>query len=180
MSSPPKQASDRSTVINLLIALRPDQWTKNLLVFAALLFGQRLFDLQAVILAIKAFTIFCALSGAVYLINDVTDRGGDRSHPHKSRRPIAAGLLSPTLAVGVAVVLNAVALGVAFQISTYFGIVGTAYAGLLILYSVLLKHIVVIDVMTIATGFVLRAVAGGAAIDVPISAWLLILSLIHI
>ena len=142
--------------------------------FAALLFGQRLFDLQAVILAIKAFTIFCALSGAVYLINDVTDRGGDRSHPHKSRRPIAAGLLSPTLAVGVAVVLNAVALGVSFQISTYFGIVGTAYAGLLILYSVLLKHIVVIDVLTIATGFVLRAVAGGAAIEVPISAWLLI------
>ena len=174
MSSPPKQASDRSTVINLLIALRPNQWTKNLLVFAALLFGQRLLDLQSVILAIKAFIIFCALSGAVYLINDVTDRGGDRSHPHKSRRPIAAGLISPTLAVGVAVFLDAVALGLAFQISPYLGIVGTAYAGLLILYSVLLKHIVVIDVMTIATGFVLRAVAGGAAIDVPISAWLLI------
>ncbi|MSO55741.1 MAG: decaprenyl-phosphate phosphoribosyltransferase [Acidobacteria bacterium] len=165
---------NRPLPLNLLISLRPGQWTKNLFVFAALVFAQKLGDPQAVHQAIVAFVVFCALSGAVYLINDVFDREQDRRHPLKARRPIASGALSPTIAVAAAAVMAAASLAVAFSLGLPFFATAAAYLALLAAYSVFLKHYVIIDVLTIAAGFTLRAVAGGAAISVPISHWLLV------
>jgi 4-hydroxybenzoate polyprenyltransferase len=167
-----------SVPLNLLLSLRPGQWTKNLLVFAGLIFARRLFDPAAVLTATEAFLVFCALSGAVYLINDVADRESDRRHPLKRRRAIAAGVVPVRLAMGTAAVLLAVALGAAFLISRPFGIVALAYASLQGLYSGPLKHIVIIDVLTLAIGFVLRAVGGAVAIDVSISHWLLVCTIL--
>ena len=181
-AEPPAQvahgARRRPLVVSLLLSLRPDQWTKNLLVFAGLLFGQRLFDPKAVGEAVAAFVIFCALSGVVYLINDVVDRDSDRQHPLKSRRPIASGAVSVPLALGTALVLGAAALAAAFALGLRFAAVAIAYVALLALYSVVLKHRVIIDVLTIAVGFVLRAVAGAVAIEVEISHWLLVCTIL--
>jgi 4-hydroxybenzoate polyprenyltransferase len=165
---------NRSTVANLFYSLRPDQWTKNLFVFAALIFAVKLFDPAALALATAAFLIFCALSGAVYLVNDVSDREADQRHPLKRLRPIASGALAPGTALAAAVVLFAAALGAAFAIRLSFGLVAAAYAALFIFYTHALKHVVILDVMSIAIGFVLRAVAGGLVIGVPISDWLLV------
>ena len=168
----------RSTVLNLIISIRPGQWTKNLLIFAGLLFGLRLLDPIAVVDATLAFAIFCGLSGAVYLINDVLDRETDRQHPLKARRPIASGAVSVPLAIGTAAVVGVVGVTAAFAINLRLGIVSAAYLTLLGLYSAALKHIVIIDVLTIAVGFVLRAIAGAVAIDVEISHWLLVCTIL--
>jgi 4-hydroxybenzoate polyprenyltransferase len=169
-----REASNRSLALNLLISLRPRQWAKNLLVFAGLLFGLRLFDPGAVGRAFAAFGVFCVLSGVVYLINDIADRDVDRQHPHKSQRPIASGALSVPAAVTSAIGLGVVALLGAFMLGPRFFIIAALYLALLALYSGLLKHIVIIDVLTIAVGFVLRAVAGAVAVNVDISHWLLV------
>ncbi|HTL02446.1 MAG TPA: decaprenyl-phosphate phosphoribosyltransferase [Vicinamibacterales bacterium] len=155
-------------------SLRPRQWTKNLFVFGALVFAQKLGDGAAVTKAVVAFVVFCALSGVVYLINDVLDREQDRRHPLKAKRPIASGALSASAAVVAAVVLGAAALAAAFALGPSFLAVATAYLLLQLTYSALLKHIVILDVLTIAAGFTLRAVAGGAAINVPVSHWLVL------
>jgi len=157
----------------ILVSLRPRQWVKNLFVFAGLVFGQRLFT-AAFWPALGAFAIFCALSGAIYLLNDVADRDKDRLHPKKRERPVAAGRLSIRLALGVAGTLVVVALVAASRVSTGFLLVAVAYVVLLSAYSAWLKHIVIVDVLTVAVGFVLRALAGTLAIDVAISGWLLI------
>src|SRR5262245_35866767 len=164
----------RPLALNLLISLRPGHWTKNLLVFAGLVFGQRLFQPAAVGAAAAAFAIFCALSGVVYLLNDVADRESDRRHPLKSRRPIASGELPVAVALGAAAAIGMVAIVAAFAISRSLGVVAIAYVALLGLYSTALKHVVIIDVLTIAGGFVLRAVAGAVAVNVEISHWLLV------
>jgi 4-hydroxybenzoate polyprenyltransferase len=164
----------RPTVLSLIVSVRPEQWTKNLLIFAGLLFARRLFDPAAVAEASFAFVIFCGLSGAVYVINDVLDRESDREHPVKARRPIASGELSVPAAAWTAAVLVVAGLGGAFELNSRLGIVAATYFGLFGLYSALLKHIVIIDVLTIALGFVLRAVAGAVAIEVEISHWLLV------
>jgi 4-hydroxybenzoate polyprenyltransferase len=163
---------------NLLVSLRPDQWTKNLLVFAALVFARRLFDLASVAAAVEAFVIFCFLSGVVYLVNDVMDRDSDRRHPLKSRRPIAAGELPVVTALTAAGLLCAVSLAAAFTLGWRFGAVAGVYVSLLVLYSGPLKHLVIIDVLTVAMGFVLRAVAGAVAIDVLISRWLFVCTIL--
>jgi 4-hydroxybenzoate polyprenyltransferase len=163
-----------SLALNLLRCLRPGQWTKNLLVFAGLLFGRRLFDAQAVGDALIAFVVFCALSGAVYLVNDVADRESDRKHPVKARRPIAAGVVPVSTALITAAVLIVGALAVATFLGRAFTLVAVAYVLLQLLYSGPLKHIVIIDVLTLAMGFVLRAVAGAVAVRVEISHWLLV------
>jgi 4-hydroxybenzoate polyprenyltransferase len=165
-------------VSNLLISLRPDQWTKNLLVFAALIFARKLFDLSSVVAAMEAFVIFCFLSGVVYLVNDVMDRESDRRHPLKSRRPIAAGELPVVTALAAAGLLCAVSLAAAFTLGWRFGAVATVYVLLQVLYSGPLKHLVIIDVLTVALGFVLRAVAGAVAIDVLISRWLFVCTIL--
>jgi 4-hydroxybenzoate polyprenyltransferase len=179
----PAAAPARPVAISLLVSLRPSQWTKNLIVFAALLFGQRgaapaFLDPQAIGRAVAAFGIFCALSGVVYLINDIADRDKDRLHPLKRHRPIASGAVSPSLAMGAAAVLTVIALAGSFVLRPQFALVGLVYVALQSAYSGPLKHVVIIDVLTIAIGFVLRAAAGAVAIDVPISHWLLILTIL--
>jgi 4-hydroxybenzoate polyprenyltransferase len=168
----------RSTAVNLLLSVRPEQWTKNLLVFAGLLFGLKLFNLPAVFAASGAFIIFCALSGAIYLINDVSDRESDRQHPLKARRPIASGAISTFTAIATAIVLVLAGLAAAFGINVRFGVVAAAYVTLQALYSGPLKHLVIIDVLTIAAGFVLRAVAGAEVVNVDISHWLLVCTIL--
>jgi 4-hydroxybenzoate polyprenyltransferase len=168
----------RSVAVNLLISLRPEQWTKNLIVFAPLLFGRELFQATALLTTATAFVVFCPLSGVVYLVNDVADREADRNHPHKCRRPIASGALSPVTALGAAAVIGGFALAAAFWLRPLFGAVAAGYLILLALYSAWFKHVVIIDVLTIAVGFVLRAAAGAVAIDVPISHWLLVCTIL--
>ena len=162
----------RSTLSLLTISLRPEQWTKNLLLFAGLLFGGRLLQLDEVLTATAAFAIFCGLSGAVYLFNDGQDRDVDARHPLKRARPVASGDLRATTAQLPAVVLIGVAMTGALFMAPAFAAAAAAYT-LLLLYSVALKHVVIIDVLTIAGGFVLRAMAGALAVDVPIGSWLL-------
>ena len=163
----------RSPVMSVLVSLRPGQWTKNFIIFAALIFSRRLLDPAAVALALAAFLIFCALSGAVYLFNDVSDLAADRQHPLKSRRPIASGALSVGTALGWATVLMGGGLAAAFWLQPPFGWAAAAYVTLQVAYTRWLKHLVILDVMTIAMGFVLRAVAGGLVIGVTVSDWLL-------
>lgn len=163
---------------SLLLALRPRQWTKNLIVFAGLIFGERLLDPAAVAHAAVAFGVFCLLSGVVYLVNDIRDREADRLHPTKSRRPIASGDLTVGAALTAAVVLGAVALAVAFRLSPEFGGVGLTYLALLIVYSLWLKHLVILDVLTLSLGFVFRTWGGATAVGVVMSHWLLLLALL--
>ncbi len=165
--------SGRSALAALAASLRPEQWTKNLLVFAGLLFGGRLLDVTAALIATWTFVLFCALSGAIYLFNDVRDRDGDRRHPIKRLRPIAAGELRASTALIAAAALVTGGVFGAFLVNPALAGVSAAYAALLLLYSLALKHLVIIDVMTIAAGFVLRAIAGAVAVNVPISSWLL-------
>ena len=161
----------------LVVSLRPRQWVKNLFVFGGLVFSQRLFT-ASVWPALGAFAIFCALSGAIYLFNDVADRDKDRLHPSKRERPIASGLLAIPVALGSAIVLIVVGLAAAAALSPRFAVVALAYVGLLSLYSAALKHVVIVDVLTVAIGFVLRAVGGALAIGVDISGWLLICTIL--
>jgi 4-hydroxybenzoate polyprenyltransferase len=173
------EASDRrSAALNLLISLRPHQWTKNLLVFAGLIWGERLFDPVAVAMTTAAFAIFCALSGVVYLVNDIADRHSDREHPLKRLRPIASGTLPVTVAGTTAVVIGAAALAAAFALRWQFGMVSLSYLVLQALYSGRLKHIVIIDALTLSLGFVLRAAAGAVVINVMISHWLFVCTIL--
>jgi 4-hydroxybenzoate polyprenyltransferase len=164
--------------MNLIRAMRPRQWTKNVLVFAGLIFGQKLDDAHSVALAVAAFGVFCLLSSSVYLLNDVRDRDADRLHPAKSGRPIASGALGVGPALVASAVLAAFALAVAFWINTPFGLVGAAYLALMACYSLSIKHIVILDVLALAFGFVLRAAGGAAAVEVAFSHWLLLLTLL--
>jgi 4-hydroxybenzoate polyprenyltransferase len=170
----PSEGSNRSVAYQLITSVRPGQWTKNLLVFAGLLFGRRLLEVSALAHAFAVFAIFCALSGAVYLVNDVADRETDRLHPLKARRPIASGALGARTAIAAAIVLSVLGLAGSAALSWRVFAVSIAYVALLLLYSGPLKHIVIIDVLTIAFGFVLRAVAGAVAVEVEISRWLLV------
>lgn len=172
------RAAGRPLVWSLVLALRPRQWTKNLIVLAGLIFGERLLDSAAFADAMVAFGVFCLLSGVVYLVNDIRDRDADRLHPIKSKRPIASGDLPVGAAVAFAALLVVVATSVAFALSVPFGLVGSTYLVMLILYSIWLKHLVILDVLTLAMGFVLRAWGGAVAVDVGMSHWLLLLTLL--
>jgi 4-hydroxybenzoate polyprenyltransferase len=162
----------------VLASLRPRQWIKNLFVFGGLIFAQQLFFPPAVWTALGAFVIFCGLSGAIYLLNDVADRDKDRLHPDKRLRPIASGRLPVPAALGAALVLIGGGLAAATWLSLPFAVVALAYVVLLSAYSAWLKHIVIVDVLVVAIGFVLRAVAGALAISVAISGWLLICTIL--
>jgi 4-hydroxybenzoate polyprenyltransferase len=162
---------------DILRSMRPRQWVKNLFVFGGVVFSERLFT-PAVWTAAAAFVIFCALSGAIYLLNDVADRDKDRRHPDKRRRPIAAGRLSVSAAVVAAVVLIVIGLGAAAWLSRPFALAALAYVILLSAYSAWLKQMVIVDVLAVALGFVLRAAAGALAIGAAISSWLLICTIL--
>jgi 4-hydroxybenzoate polyprenyltransferase len=160
-------------VLAVVRSLRPRQWVKNLLVFAGVVFAQKLFT-AAVWAALGAFVIFCGLSGAIYLLNDVADREKDRRHPDKRHRPIASGALPPRVAVAVAGVLIVLGLAAAYRLSPSFALAAAGYVALLTAYSAWLKHVVIVDVLVVAIGFVLRAAAGALVVEARISGWLLI------
>jgi 4-hydroxybenzoate polyprenyltransferase len=164
----------RSPARAAIVALRPRQWLKNLLVFAGLVFAAKLGDAGRWLEAVAAFGAYCAVSSAAYLVNDLRDRQEDRLHPVKRARPIARGELSTRAAV----VLAAGLVGVALALAGVLGLVSVAFllafAGLQAAYSFSLKHVVLLDVIVIGSLFVIRAAAGAAAVDVRISPWLLL------
>lgn len=162
----------------LIEAMRPRQWSKNLIVFAGLLFSRRFLDPRDALVVCAAFAVFCALSGTVYLINDIADADEDRRHALKRLRPIASGRLGARTAAIAAAATAALSLAAAFLIGPAFGVTSLAYFILQLAYSLLLKHVVIVDVLAIAMGFVLRAVAGGEAIGIAISPWLLICTIL--
>lgn len=164
--------------VSLLLAMRPRQWIKNLVVFAALIFSLKLTDPSAGLRATIAFLLFCATSGAVYIVNDLFDAERDRRHPTKSRRPIASGALGTVPAIAAVAVLLSASLGIGFVLSPPFGAILLVYAALNLAYSMWLKEVVILDVMVIAAGFVLRAVGGGLVIDVAISQWLIVCTIL--
>lgn len=158
----------------LVRSLRPHQWAKNSFVLAPLVFARALGDLHAIHRALLAFAAFCAISSAVYLINDLRDREADRRHPLKKHRPLAAGTLSAGVAVVAALLLALGAVALAHHLNPRVLTVIAVYVTLNLLYSTVLKHVVILDVMIVAVGFVLRVLAGGAAIGVAVSSWLVL------
>lgn len=154
--------------------IRPRQWTKNGFVLAGLVFSAEAFQLQSIVAALLAFAVFCALSGAVYAANDVLDVEEDRKHPEKRSRPVASGDIPVRSAITFAALLAVVGLAVGFWIGVGVGIAGTAYIALQAVYTTFLKHLSILDVMSISGGFVLRALAGVAAVGSPISPWLIV------
>ncbi|MEE9553116.1 MAG: decaprenyl-phosphate phosphoribosyltransferase [candidate division Zixibacteria bacterium] len=158
----------------ILLSMRPTHWVKNLIIFAALVFAQVYMIPGKIGQAFLAFMAFNFATSSVYLINDIFDRENDKKHPVKCQRPIASGKLPISVASVTALVLIAVSIGISASVNLLTLITLAVYILLNFAYSTALKHVVIIDVMTIAAGFVIRAVAGGFAIDVPISAWLLV------
>ena len=159
-------------------AMRPLQWTKNSLVFAALIFADRALDLDSVLRSISAALVFCAVSSGIYLINDVRDVEQDRVHPKKRLRPIASGEVAPQTAMTVAAFLLVAGFIGAFAVRPAFVGIVAGYVALMVAYSYRLKRIVILDVFAISAGFVLRAVGGAVAISVPISPWLYVCTML--
>ncbi|MGZ4493080.1 MAG: decaprenyl-phosphate phosphoribosyltransferase [Nocardioides sp.] len=157
----------------LLLALRPRQWAKNLLVVAAPVAAGVVLEPQVVIRTLAAFTIFCLAASGGYLVNDVVDVRADRAHPVKMQRPVASGALSTRSALGSAVVLLVGALGLSVAVSTSFFVVMVVYVALQLAYCFGLKREPVVELGIVSSGFVLRAIAGGAANHVPLSNWFL-------
>lgn len=158
----------------LVKSTRPRQWIKNFAVFAALIFSGSLFDRTAQLNALFAFLIFTGLSAATYLLNDVFDIERDKLHPFKRKRPIASGLVPVWVAVGVALGLIVVLLPLSFQLSPAFFLAAVSYLILQLFYSAYLKQVILLDVMVIATGFVLRVYGGVWAIDAHLNVWFLL------
>jgi 4-hydroxybenzoate polyprenyltransferase len=162
----------RGGALALLEAMRPKQWVKNVFVLAGVVFGGQLFDARACLRAFVCFVLFCAASSAVYLVNDVFDRAGDAHHPVKRLRPIASGRVPAGVAVATAIVCAAAAAGGAAVLSVETLLVVAAYLTLSAAYNSGLKRIFIVDVLVVSAGFVLRAVAGAAAVHAEISPWL--------
>ncbi len=167
-----KYISDIARLV--FFSMRPKQWTKNLILFAALIFSQKFLSPYHLFKTIVAFVIFCIISGCVYLINDLFDLEQDKIHPVKCKRPLASGALAPSTAVVATIFLLGLSLLSALVLTNLAFITITLFYFLLqIAYSTVLKHIVILDVFSIAAGFVLRALAGAEVIEVPFSTWLL-------
>lgn len=160
----------------LVRAVRPRQWVKNLLVLAAPLAAGAVDEPGVLGLTLLALVAFCLASSAVYLLNDTLDREADRLHPTKRHRPIASGALSPRLALAVAAVLALAALGLGLLADVALAVLLLAYLVVQALYAVRLKHEPVLDIAVVASGFLMRAVAGGLAADLPLSQWFLLVS----
>jgi 4-hydroxybenzoate polyprenyltransferase len=154
-----------------LKAMRPKQWTKNLFIFAGIIFSGNLFNSTMLQKVFGCFIVFCLISGAVYLINDICDLEKDKKHPKKKLRPLPAGLISVKGAGTAAFFLTAGALSLAFFLSVTTGIITAAYFALMLLYSFHIKKFIILDVFTIALGFVLRVVAGVEVINIYLSPW---------
>ncbi|OGF64222.1 hypothetical protein A2661_00560 [Candidatus Giovannonibacteria bacterium RIFCSPHIGHO2_01_FULL_45_24] len=159
---------------NLIISMRPKQWVKNLFLFAAIIFVKQFFDIEKLATVFEAFIIFCLAGSAIYLLNDVVDAPYDRRHPQKRLRPIASGELPESAAVFAAVVFGALSIFWSFYINNFFALTVVGFLALNVLYSFYLKRFVIIDVITIALGFVIRVIAGAVAINVRFSEWLIL------
>ncbi|MFA5800984.1 MAG: decaprenyl-phosphate phosphoribosyltransferase [Thermoleophilia bacterium] len=162
----------------IITSLRPRQWTKNLVVFAGLIFSRNIFNLSMQGKVWATFIAFCAVVGAGYILNDILDREKDRIHPIKKSRPIASGSLEIGRAGMVAAILVIVAMAAGYFVDPYLPLFLAAYLVLQVAYALVLKHLVIIDVLVISLGFVLRATAGAVVIHVSISAWLLICTML--
>jgi 4-hydroxybenzoate polyprenyltransferase len=166
-------------IIGILKSLRPKQWTKNGFIFAALIFDNKLFQTEPFIKTIYGFVLLCFISGTVYIINDLVDVDKDRQHPTKKNRPIASGQVPYNIAIATAVILSALCLALSFWLDMNFGIVAIGYWILQIAYSLVLKNIVIVDVLTVAGGFVLRVAAGVILVQAErFSPWLYVFTVL--
>ncbi|MBK6324801.1 MAG: decaprenyl-phosphate phosphoribosyltransferase [Chloroflexi bacterium] len=160
-------------LVGLLKTMRPRQWTKNVFVFVALFFDGQITNLTSVLNTLAAFVLLCLMSSAVYIMNDLSDIEGDRQHPVKRKRPLAAGQLSPTIAIFTVVLFAIGSLVAGFWLSPALGWILLAYLGIQIAYTFYLKNVVLLDVFVVSFGFILRIAAGVVVIDVQrFSPWL--------
>ncbi|MBI2598705.1 UbiA prenyltransferase family protein [Candidatus Curtissbacteria bacterium] len=158
----------------LFISSRPRQWLKNIALFAPLVFEGEFFNPARFWIVVLGFIIFCAVTSAIYLVNDVIDIEKDRAHPFKSKRPIAAGRVNPRVALLAAFLIMAAALFFASKLSAFFTIATAAYAILQIVYSLFLRSVILLDVMAIASGFLIRVFAGAVLIDAHVTIWFIL------
>jgi len=161
-------------MISSLKLLRINQWIKNLFMFAPLMFSKQIFRPQAFIEVFLGFVIFSLASSSVYIFNDLQDINSDKQHPQKKNRPLPSGKISQQTAARAAIFLSVISLGASFYIDSTFGFIVLTYIIINVFYSIILKHLVILDVMVIAAGFVLRVLAGAAVVKVYPSNWLLI------
>lgn len=165
-----------SVPLLLLKEMRPLQWSKNVLLFAGLLFAFKFTQVDYILKALAGFALFCLFSSSIYLINDLRDRDKDRLNPRTAKRPIASGALKPQVALGAVLVILPVTFVLSYLLNPWFALVGAIYIAKDLGYSFGLKHVVIVDVFLIAAGFTLRAVAGALAIGVSISPWLYVVT----
>jgi len=158
--------------------MRPQQWLKNFFIYAPIIFSQNLFNFPLLIRTTVAFIAFCILSGSLYIFNDLQDIEEDKQHPQKSKRPLASGRLKKSTATVSTVILAPLAFIIAGTLNQEFFIICLIYGTLQIIYSLWLKYVVIVDVFVIAAGFLLRVVAGGLVINVSLSSWLLICTIL--
>lgn len=157
----------------LVAAMRPKQWTKNLVIFAGLVFSQHFFDVSYLKTSVLAFIAFCLNASSVYLINDLKDIEQDKLHPVKKNRPLPSGKITPTQASIFSLILAVFSLALAFGLGRDYGLLLTFYWIMMISYSFKFKHVVIVDILIISVGFIIRAVSGAVVLDVTISRWLL-------
>jgi 4-hydroxybenzoate polyprenyltransferase len=163
---------------DIIQAMRPHQWTKNFFVYAALIFSQNVFNFPLLLKTTIAFSAFCLISSALYIFNDLKDLEEDKLHPLKSKRPIASGKIKKPTAILMIVVLGLLGFSSAFTLNKNYFIIILVYFLIQMAYSIRLKHIVILDVFVVALGFLIRVVAGGLAIEVSLSSWLLICTIL--
>ena len=173
---PPSNVKKQPLPFVLLKAMRPKQWTKNVLLFAALGFGLKFTDPEAIMRATAGFALFCMFSSCVYIINDLRDREKDKLSPRTASRPIASGALKPQIAIAFVSILLPLTFILSYWLSPWFALIGAIYMAKDFAYSYGLKHVVILDVFLIAAGFTIRAIAGAVAIGAPISEWLYIVT----
>jgi 4-hydroxybenzoate polyprenyltransferase len=167
-----------TTAKALLLAFRPHQWVKNGFILAPLVFAQKVFSARELIESVQAVIAFCALSSAVYIFNDLVDLEADRNHPVKRKRPLASGAVSPRLASAAGVILVVGAMLWGWGLGYHVFIIMGIYLVIQILYNVRLKEVVILDIFCVSSGFFLRVMAGANAIDVPMSRWLIICTIL--
>lgn len=162
----------------IIISIRPKQWIKNLFVFSSLIFGEKLLDPISFLKVFCGFLLFCLVSGSGYLINDIIDEEKDKAHPEKSKRPIASGSLKKGHAITIAILFITISILLSYPLGINFTLSLLFYLTLSLSYSLWLKKIVIIDILALSCGFVLRVIAGGVIINVSISLWLLICTML--
>jgi len=166
-------------ILLIISTMRPKQWVKNLFIFAPVIFSLHFLNFSEFKQVIIAFSLFCLITGSIYILNDSIDVNSDRQHPKKKKRPIASGKLSKSTAIIIAIILLIVTLSIIFTINTYFFLITLFYVILNVFYSFYLKKIVILDVLIIAVGFVLRVMIGGVVINsIELSPWILIITFI--